>query len=99
MGEQGARRISIVLLVCGPVLLAVNHWNIVEEHKAYVWAILLGPAATFFGVAGVISPGVLLATGKYGKHLPIHLKVIAFTVLVAGFACSAVLALVVYRLG
>lgn len=99
MGEQGARRIGIVLLVCGPILLAVNHWNVVDEHKAYVWAILLGPTATFFGLAGVISPRVLLATGKYGKHLPIHLKLIAFTLLVAGFACSAVLAFFVYHLG
>jgi len=99
MDEGGARRIAIVLLVSGSVLLAVNHWNVVGEHKAYVWAILLGPAATFLGAAGWIDPRVLLAAGKYGRHLPIHLKLIAFTVLLAGFACSAFLAFVVYQMG
>ena len=99
MDEQTARRIAIALLVCGPVLLAVNHWNVAGEHKAYVWAILLGPAATFFGIAGLINPKVLIASGKYGRHLPIHLKVLALALLLAGIACSAVLAFVVYHVG
>ena len=98
MNEDGARRAAYVFLAAGVVLLAVNHWNVMDQHRAFLWAVLIGPTALFLGVAGVINPKIVLAAGKYGKDLPSSLKAIAVILVVAGLACSALLALVVYQL-
>lgn len=98
MNEDSARRAAWVFLAAGVVLLAVNHWNVMDEQRAFLWAILIGPTALFLGVAGVINPKFILAAGKYGKDLPWSLKAVPVVLVLAGFACSALLALVVYRL-
>ena len=50
-------------------------------------------------MAGLISPNVLRAAGKYGKHLPIHHKLIAGGFGLVALAICLLLAFVVYPLG
>jgi hypothetical protein len=79
-------------------MLGVNHWSVVDDGKAYVWAILVGPSAVLIGIAGVVDPRIALATGKYGTHLPLAFRLAAAAIIALGLGLSALLALRVYHL-
>ena len=98
MDEQRARRVSAVFLAAGVLLLGVNHWSVVDDQKAYIWAILLGPSAVLPGIAGLVDPRIALAAGKYGTHLPLTFKLAAAAIVALGLGLSAFLALRVYHL-
>lgn len=98
MDERGARKVSAVLLGGGALLLGVNHWSAVDDQKAYIWAILVGPSAVLIGIAGLVDPRIALAIGKYGTHLPLAFKLGAAAIVVLGLGLSALLALRVYHL-
>ena len=71
---------------------------VVDDQKAYLWAILLGPSAVLLGIAGLVDPRIVLAAGKYGTHLPWTFKLAAAAILAVGFGLSALLAFRVYHL-
>ena len=45
---------------------------------AFVAVVGLTPLALILGTAGLISPNVVRALGKYGGHLPWHYKAIGY---------------------
>jgi hypothetical protein len=87
------------MAAAGLLLLVVNHWHVVDQQEAFLWAVLLGPPALILGLAGIAEPRVLLAAGKYGRALPAKFKAMAFAALVVGFAVAAMLIFLVYQLG
>jgi len=78
------------------VLLAISHWNYVDEKSVYLWAVAIGPAALLLGLFGVFEPRLVLGLGKYGRDLPLPMRVGSFALVAAGFAISALLFFAVY---
>ncbi len=64
----------------------------------YLVPVFFGPMFCFLGAAGMVEPKIVWSVGKYGKHLPVHFKVIGVALAVLGLAVSAFLALRVYHL-
>ncbi len=93
------RLVSGGMILAGLVLMGVNHAKAVMDDEVYIIALILGPFALAFGVAGAISPNVVRAAGKYGKHLPSHYKWIAGAVGLVALSIGFLLMFVVYGVG
>ncbi|MCH5374359.1 MAG: hypothetical protein JJ992_10295, partial [Planctomycetes bacterium] len=93
------RLVSGGMVLAGIVLMGVNHAKAVMHDEVYIIALMLGPFALAFGVAGAISPNVVRAAGKYGKHLPSRYKWIAAAVGLVALSIGFLLMFVVYGVG
>lgn len=65
----------------------------------YLMAIVLIPLMLVLGIAGLISPNVVRACGKYGGHLPWQYKAIGWGVMGLTFVLMALLLVVLFSAG
>jgi hypothetical protein len=68
------RLIGGASLLLGIFLLGINFATNALQGAVYVAPLLLGPLMLLLGVAGVVSPNVVRAGGKFGGHLPWQYK-------------------------
>jgi hypothetical protein len=69
------------MLAGGIVLIGGSLAMFAATGSFYIAVVALAPLALILGVAGLISPNVIRAVGKYGGHLSWHYKAIGYGVL------------------
>jgi predicted Zn finger-like uncharacterized protein len=87
------RLVSAGMLAAGVVMGIASLALQASQGTVYLAVIFLVPLALSIGLAGVISPNVVRAMGKYGGHLPWHYKVMGWSVLGLSFLLMALLAI------
>ena len=93
------RLLSAAMLGLGLVLAigsAIMHAN---TGTVYLAAVALIPLTFVLGVAGLISPNVVRACGKYGGHLPWQYKAAGWGVMGLSFVLMILLAIVLFAPG
>ncbi len=94
---QFNRAIPLVLLVGVIAVLALHHWYVVTEGRAFLAALLILPPFGLLALGGVIYPPILWSIGKYGRDLPIAVKAIGVLLAVCGLALGFYLFKFVYN--
>ena len=93
------RLVSGGMLAAGIVMivgtLAVN----AATGTVYLAVIALAPLALILGTAGLISPNVVRAVGKYGGHLSWHYKAVGYGVLGLYFVVLILLMVALFLAG
>jgi len=97
--DSTMRLISGGMAVAGCFLLAVNFFMDRTQGAVYIVALLLAPLALIMGVAGMISPNIVRAAGKFGAHLPWHYKAIGAGLMVLYLIVLGLIALGLYSSG
>jgi len=97
--DKVMRLVAGGMIIGSMLLLGLNHATAVMNDEVYLFALALGPFALTLGIAGLISPNVLRAAGKHGKHLPLGYKSTAAAFGLAGLLLCLLLVFVVYPLG
>jgi hypothetical protein len=75
------RIVSGAMLAGGIVLIVGSMAMYATTGSFYLVAVALAPLALLLGTAGLISPNVVRAVGKYGGHLSWHYKAVGYGVL------------------
>ena len=65
----------------------------------YLWPLFIAPLLVLLGIAGLIDPNITRAVGKYGKHLPLHYKLIAWGLMAVWGLIVILLVIVMVNLG
>ena len=82
-----------LVLAIGSAILHANTGTV------YLMAIVLIPLTLVLGIAGLISPNVVRACGKYGGHLPWQYKAIGWGVMGLTLVLMALLLGVLFSAG
>src|SRR5207247_5461893 len=91
------RTIPLVLLVAVIGVLALHHWYVVTEGSAFLFALFILPPFGMLALGGVVYPPVLWSIGKYGKDLPVTVKVVGVLLAVSGLGVGFYLFRFVYH--
>ena len=75
------RMVSGGMLAAGIVMVVGSIAVNAASGTVYLAVIALAPLALILGTAGLISPDVVRAVGKYGGHLSWHYKAIGYSLL------------------
>src|SRR4029453_7074741 len=86
----GPTDLQMRLVCCGMLALgiAIMVGSVALEAAqgtVYLGILILAPLMLVLGIAGLISPDVVRACGKYGGHLPWHYKAIGWSVMALCF--------------
>ena len=89
------RLVSVGMAALGLFLLGINYVLDQVKGEIYVAPLLLAPLVLILGIAGVISPNVVRAAGKYGGHLPWQYKAIGYGLMALSLIVTLVLVVMV----
>lgn len=84
--------LGIVIVVGSIALLAATD-------TVYLFVVALAPLCVILGIAGLISPNVVRAVGKYGGHLSWHYKAIGYALLGLYFVILILMLIAFFALG
>ena len=87
---------ALVLLIVIAVL-AVHHWYVTTEHRAFLIALFLVPPFGMLALGGLVYPPLLFSIGKYGKDLPVIVRTIGILLALAGLGVGFYLFKYVYQ--
>jgi len=79
-----SRLVSLLLLLGVGAVMALHHWYVVTEHRAFVVALFLLPPFGMLALGGIFYPPILVSLGKYGKDLPAAVKAVGWLLVAAG---------------
>jgi hypothetical protein len=82
--QEFNRTIPLLLLVGVIGVLALHHWYVVTEGSAFLIALFILPGFGMLALGGVVYPPVLWSIGKYGKDLPLAVKIIGALLFISG---------------
>jgi hypothetical protein len=83
-------------LVVVTILLGLHHLYVKTQGEYIVFAMFGLPMLWMLALGGTVYPPVFFSLGKYGRHLPVWLKVVAAVLGLAGFGVAFYLATVLY---
>ena len=92
------RKGPLLIVVVAGALLALNHYEVTNEGKVYLWIVLMAPLFFCLGVGGLIDPRLSFVMGSQGRDFPTKIKALGGLLVAAGMLASAYLALGVYHL-
>lgn len=84
--------VSLALLA----LLTLHHWYVATQKEVYSVLVLLLATVAGLAVGGTAYPPIFYSLGKYGKHLPVGIKVLGGLSAAAGFAIGFYLMIKLY---
>lgn len=93
------RLISAAMLGLGVILAVGSVMMHATTGSVYLAAVALIPLTMVLGTAGVISPNVVRACGKYGGHLPWQYKAAGWGLIGLSFVLMAVLMIAMFSAG
>jgi len=93
---QFNRKAPLVILVAVVAILALHHWYVMSEGRAFFAALFLLPPFGMLALGGLIYPPILWSIGKYGKDLPAGIKAIGIALVLAGLGVGFYLFKFVY---
>lgn len=79
--DAAMRIVSAGMTVLGLVLLLATFVMDQTQGMIYLMPLAIAPLSLILGVAGMISPNVVRAAGKYGGHLSWHYKAVAWVLM------------------
>jgi predicted Zn finger-like uncharacterized protein len=83
----------------GLLLAAICVGTYLFDESVFLWPLFIAPLLILIGIAGLIDPNVCRALGKYGTHLPMHYKLIAWSLLGVWLVIVAILVVVMVNMG
>ena len=95
-GQEFNRTIPGLLLAAVIVVLGLHHWYVVTEGRAFLFALFILPGFGMLALGGVVYPPVLWSIGKYGKELPVALKILGALLFISGLGIGLYLFKFVY---
>jgi hypothetical protein len=93
------RLVSAGLLGLGVILAVASVIMHATTGSVYLMAVALIPLTLVLGIAGIISPNVVRACGKYGGHLPWQYKAAGWGLMGLSFVLMALLMLLMFSAG
>ena len=75
------RMASAGLTLLGLVMLVATFVMDQSQGMIYLMPLAIAPLSLILGIAGMISPNVVRAAGKYGGHLSWHYKAVAWSLM------------------
>ena len=69
------------MLAAGLIMLLITAVTLSADGSVYIAIVALAPLAILLGIAGLISPNVVRACGKYGGHLPWKYKAVGYALM------------------
>jgi hypothetical protein len=94
--QHFGRALPFGTLVTVSVLLFLHHLY-VRSQGEYLPVVMFGlPMVWMLALGGTVYPPVFYALGKYGRRMPIGLKVVAAVLGLAGFGVAFGVALILY---
>jgi predicted Zn finger-like uncharacterized protein len=93
------RLVSGGMLGLGVVLAVGSVMMHATTGSVYLMAVALIPLAVVLGIAGLISPNVVRACGKYGGHLPWQYKAVGWGLMGLSFVLMALLMIAMFNAG
>jgi hypothetical protein len=73
------RTVPLVSLLLTVGAIIAHHYHAISAGEVYPWIFLFLSMFGGLAAAGAVYPPLFYSLGKYGKHLPMHMKVIAAT--------------------
>ena len=83
----------------GLLLAAICVGTYLFDESVFLWPLFIAPLLILIGIAGLIDPNVCRALGKYGTHLPMHYKLIAWSLMGVWLVIVAILVVVMVNMG
>jgi predicted Zn finger-like uncharacterized protein len=83
----------------GLLLAAICVGTYLFDESVFLWPLFIAPLLILIGIAGLIDPNVCRALGKYGTHLPIHYKLIAWSLMGVWIVIVGILVVVMANMG
>ena len=90
------RKIPVLFLVGSLAGIVWHHWHVITTQDVRPKLLLLLTAVAGFALAGVVQPRVFWSIGKYGRHLPTSMRVVALLAAAIGFAVGMWALLMLY---
>ncbi len=87
------------MLAAGLILTIASLAMLAMEGTLYIAVVALAPLALILGIAGLISPDVVRACGKYGGHLPWQYKAVGYGLFAIYFVILALLLVGLFATG
>jgi len=94
--REFTRTIPLILLLAVLVVLGLHHWYVVTEGSAFLFALFILPAFGMLALGGVVYPPLLWSIGKYGKDLPLAVKITGALLFISGLGVGFYLFKYVY---
>lgn len=91
-GSAGAIGLGLALVGICVVTYAI-------DESFFVYPLFIAPLLVLIGIAGLIDPNIVRALGKYGKHLPLHYKLMAWAIMGVWLVIVVVLVIVMVKMG
>jgi hypothetical protein len=91
------RTVPLVSLLLTIGAIIAHHQYAMSAGAIYPWIFLFLSMFGGLAAAGAVYPPLFYSLGKYGKHLPMHLKVIAATCALGTFAAGLYVMISVYQ--
>lgn len=90
---------SAAAIAIGIALVGLCVISYVVDQSVFLYPLLLAPLLILLGIAGLIEPNVVRAVGKYGKHLPLHYKLIAWGLMGVWLVVLVIIVIAMVQLG
>ena len=94
---RSTRTPSAIVLLIVIAMLALHHWYVLTEHRAFLIVLFFLPPFGMLALGGLIYPPLLLSIGKYGKELPVTVRAIGFLLVIVGLGVGLYLFKYVYQ--
>ena len=94
--QHFGRALPFGTLVTVSVLLFLHHLYVRSQGEYFPVAMFGLPMLWMLALGGTVYPPVFYALGKYGKRMPVSLKVFAAALGLAGFAVAFAVAMILY---
>ena len=91
------RTAPAILLLGVLAVLALHHWYVTTEHRAFLIALFLLPPFGMLALGGLVYPPLLWSVGKYGKDLPVTVRAIGILLVIMGLGVGFYLFKYVYQ--
>ncbi len=87
------------MLGMGLILVLASFFLEAATGTVYLAAVLMVPLTLVVGIAGLISPNVVRAMGKYGGHLPFRYKALGWGLMGGAFLLMVVISIGIFVFG
>ena len=91
------RTAPAILLLGVLAVLALHHWYVTTEHRAFLIVLFLLPPFGMLALGGLVYPPLLWSVGKYGKGMALPVRAIGILLAIVGLGIGFYLFKYVYQ--
>jgi predicted Zn finger-like uncharacterized protein len=83
----------------GLLLAGICVGTYLYDESVFLWPLFISPLLVLLGIAGLIDPNVVRSIGKYGTHLPLHYKLIGWSLMGVWLVIVVILVIMMANMG